>query len=292
MFCDWFRWACQACVCVLRGLHSFRGRSLPCCVCAGFGGLLGGVCHVSRVWRCSVFLQGFASLHVTMRALGFRSYLLRWFLLLSKSSFELLGSLSITTIGWFFTIFVCILLLTNLFQHHLLVEQFVSPYYGCPEIGVPPVIIHFRLGFPMINQPAIGVPPWLWKPPYVNQNFCWLFLPKKTCEVGHFEASKDDAQRALELRPNWGRLEKRWGKTMGKKHEKYWKNMKPAEKTMETADLMWDVHGIYRICFANTFSKWQFFQSSNMITLLHGGMGLERLVDPKLASFGDFSGST
>ena len=26
-----------------------------------------------------------------------------------------------------------------------------------------PFIIHFRLGF--LNHPAIGVPPWLWKPP-------------------------------------------------------------------------------------------------------------------------------
>ena len=48
------------------------------CVCAGFGGLLGGVCHVSQVWRCSVFLRGFVSLHVTMRAAGFPSYLLRF----------------------------------------------------------------------------------------------------------------------------------------------------------------------------------------------------------------------
>jgi len=28
-----------------------------------------------------------------------------------------------------------------------------------PEIGVPLVIIHFRLGFSLINHPAIGVPP-------------------------------------------------------------------------------------------------------------------------------------
>ena len=33
-----------------------------------------------------------------------------------------------------------------------------------PEIGVPPVIIHFQMGISSINRPAIGVPPWLWKP--------------------------------------------------------------------------------------------------------------------------------
>ena len=47
------------------------------CQCAGFGGLLGGVRHVSRVWRCSVFLRGFASFHVKMRAAAFCSYLPR-----------------------------------------------------------------------------------------------------------------------------------------------------------------------------------------------------------------------
>ena len=31
--------------------------------------------------------------------------------------------------------------------------------------GSTPVIIHFRWGFSLINHPAIGVPPWLWKPP-------------------------------------------------------------------------------------------------------------------------------
>ena len=30
--------------------------------------------------------------------------------------------------------------------------------------GTPKSSIHFRLGFSIINHPAIGVPPWLWKP--------------------------------------------------------------------------------------------------------------------------------
>ena len=30
---------------------------------------------------------------------------------------------------------------------------------------VPPVMIHISVGFSIINHPAIGVPPWLWKPP-------------------------------------------------------------------------------------------------------------------------------
>ena len=51
----------------LRGLHSFRrGRGHVVCV-PGLGGFLGEVCHVSRVWRCRVFLRGFASLHVMMQ---------------------------------------------------------------------------------------------------------------------------------------------------------------------------------------------------------------------------------
>ena len=33
-----------------------------------------------------------------------------------------------------------------------------------PEIGVPPGIIHFSTIFHEMNHPAIGVPPWLWKP--------------------------------------------------------------------------------------------------------------------------------
>lgn len=37
-----------------------------------------------------------------------------------------------------------------------------------------------------------------------NRAACWA-------KVGHFEASKDDAQRALELRPNWGRAWSRIG---------------------------------------------------------------------------------
>ena len=36
--------------------------------------------------------------------------------------------------------------------------------WGFPEMRVPLVIIHFRLGFSLANQPAIGVPPWLWNP--------------------------------------------------------------------------------------------------------------------------------
>jgi hypothetical protein len=34
-----------------------------------------------------------------------------------------------------------------------------------PEMGVPPVIIHFRLGFSVINQKFWGTPH-LWKPPF------------------------------------------------------------------------------------------------------------------------------
>ena len=37
--------------------------------------------------------------------------------------------------------------------------------WGFPEIGVPPVLIHFSGIFHEINHPAMGVPH-LWKPPY------------------------------------------------------------------------------------------------------------------------------
>ena len=47
------------------------------------------------------------------------------------------------------------------------------PYiWTFPKMGVPLVILHFRLGFYTMNQPAIGVPPWLWKPPYGKIEKC------------------------------------------------------------------------------------------------------------------------
>ena len=44
--------------------------------------------------------------------------------------------------------------------------------YRFPEIGVPLVIIHLNGIFPNKNHPAIGVPPWLWKPPFID----WIGL--------------------------------------------------------------------------------------------------------------------
>ena len=43
--------------------------------------------------------------------------------------------------------------------------RYNSLKWGFPKIGVPLVLIYFRLGFSLINHPAIGVSPWLWKPP-------------------------------------------------------------------------------------------------------------------------------
>ena len=43
------------------------------------------------------------------------------------------------------------------FGHHL---------WCFPEIGLPPVIIHFRWGFSTINHPAMGVPPFV-EPPHL-----------------------------------------------------------------------------------------------------------------------------
>ena len=43
---------------------------------------------------------------------------------------------------------------------------FLNPNGGFQLVmGVPRAIIHFRLGFSLTNNPAMGVPPWLWNPP-------------------------------------------------------------------------------------------------------------------------------
>ena len=42
-----------------------------------------------------------------------------------------------------------------------------------PKIGVPPFIIHFRLGFSIVNPPAIGVPPFWETPSHRNYDFLW-----------------------------------------------------------------------------------------------------------------------
>ena len=50
-------------------------------------------------------------------------------------------------------------------------------YFSFLSHGVPPpVIIHFRFGFSMINHPATGVPPWLWNLPYPRNDF-WDLSP-------------------------------------------------------------------------------------------------------------------
>ena len=48
---------------------------------------------------------------------------------------------------------------------------YIWSIWWCPEIGVPPVIIHFSRIVHEINHPAIGVPPWLWKPPYTHTSY-------------------------------------------------------------------------------------------------------------------------
>ena len=44
-------------------------------------------------------------------------------------------------------------------------------------MGLPQGIIHFRLGFSTINHPAMGVPPWLWKPPCRNSGDSFGLTP-------------------------------------------------------------------------------------------------------------------
>ena len=50
-----------------------------------------------------------------------------------------------------------------------------------PELGVPPVIIRFRLGFSLINHP-FWIPPWLWKSPLVDHSN----LPEVGCNDSSF----------------------------------------------------------------------------------------------------------
>ena len=62
--------------------------------------------------------------------------------------------------------------------------QYISnifPIWRCPEIGVPQLSSIF-IGCSIINHP-LGVPPWLWKPPYISietiagscyKNVCFL----------------------------------------------------------------------------------------------------------------------
>ena len=63
--------------------------------------------------------------------------------------------------------------------------------WGVPTSWLFPWIIHFNRMFHQINHPAIGVPPRLWKPPYVNRDWtsrtCWVGslsnLPRQHPEV-------------------------------------------------------------------------------------------------------------
>ena len=67
-----------------------------------------------------------------------------------------------------------------------------SPTWSFSKIGLPPVIIHFRLGFPW-NQPSSdkGAPPWLWKPPTFSAAFrggakllCYLWVGRRSAKIG------------------------------------------------------------------------------------------------------------
>ena len=62
----------------------------------------------------------------------------------------------------------------NLRHVHALKTAFTWRF---PEMGVPPVIIHFMFGFSMkyANQ-LLGYPPWLWTPPhYFHQNYITVY---------------------------------------------------------------------------------------------------------------------
>ena len=52
----------------------------------------------------------------------------------------------------------------------------ISHVWWFPNIALPPVLIHLMFGFSMNFLPSseLGVPPWLWKPPYVYGCFSWI----------------------------------------------------------------------------------------------------------------------
>ena len=55
-----------------------------------------------------------------------------------------------------------------------------SSMSGFPEIGLPPNHPFLDGIFPNKNHPAIGVPPWLWKPPCWDDPTSHLWLPLAT----------------------------------------------------------------------------------------------------------------
>ena len=73
------------------------------------------------------------------------------------------------------------------------------PICGFPKIGVPRKIIHFFIGFSIINQPAIGVPPW--KSPYlpVGQPFLHRHRPGHERVGQCIGGELDDVQGLLRL---------------------------------------------------------------------------------------------
>ena len=64
---------------------------------------------------------------------------------------------------------LCVFFAYSVSSHHLLaptsMRPSLSPSFGFLKWGYPQ-IIRFRLGFPILNHPAIGVPQCFRKPPY------------------------------------------------------------------------------------------------------------------------------
>ena len=67
-----------------------------------------------------------------------------------------------------------------------------------PEIGVPPVIIQFNRVFPNKNHPAIGIPPWRWKPQNMeNTKDIWGPVGWAKGPGVHFPAFRSSATNML-----------------------------------------------------------------------------------------------
>ena len=69
----------------------------------------------------------------------------------------------------------------SIHRHWWLFGQHLRPLWQFLEIGLPPNHLFIDGNFQEINHPAMGVPPWLWKPPCVHRNFMlclsWVYPP-------------------------------------------------------------------------------------------------------------------
>ena len=69
---------------------------------------------------------------------------------------------------------IMIMYIRNIFNFMLLImfcSKSCFSTWGFLKLGVPPNHPCYIIGFSIMNHPAIGVPPWLWKPPHIKVRF-------------------------------------------------------------------------------------------------------------------------